>query len=153
MQEKGVVRHQTTAPPIVIRTTGLSDEAKEMLDAIARRAYEIFEAKGRARGHDLENWFEAESELFERTRVDVKETPEGLTVLADVRRFAPKELEVDLEPRRVTIIGKHQSQTERKTDKAICRKNTRLDCSTPCSSPSRLTRIVRARGLRREFSS
>jgi HSP20 family protein len=116
MQEKGVVRHQTTTPPIVIRTTGLSVEAKEMLDAIARRAYEIFEAKGRARGHDLENWFEAESELFERTRVDVKETHEGLTVLADVRRFAPKELEVDLEPRRVTIIGKHQSQAERKTD-------------------------------------
>ena len=116
MQEKGVVRHQTAEPPIVIRTTGLSVEAKEMLDAIARRAYEIFEAKGRARGHDLENWFEAESELFERTRVDVKETPEGLTVLADVRRFAPKELEVDLEPRRVTIIGKHQSQAERKTD-------------------------------------
>src|ERR1700752_4661570 len=131
MKEKGVVRHQTTTPPIVIRTTGLSVEAKEMLDAIARRAYEIFEAKGRARGHDLENWFEAESELFERTRVDVKESPEGVTVLADVRRFAPKELEVDLEPRRVTIIGKHQIQAERKTE--ISR-----------SSEKRTTRLLRS---------
>src|SRR6201987_2289905 len=116
MQDQDMVRQQVTEPPIVIKTTGLSVEAREMMDSIARRAYEIFESKGRARGHDLENWFEAESELFERTPVDVKETPEGLTVLADVRRFAPKELEVDLEPRRVTIIGKHQTQAERKTD-------------------------------------
>lgn len=116
MQEQNLIRHQTTEPPVVIKTTGLSVEAKEMLDAIARRAYEIFEAKGKARGHDLENWFEAESELFERTRVEVKESPGRLTVLADVRHFAPRELEVDLEPRRVTIIGKHQGQLERKTD-------------------------------------
>jgi hypothetical protein len=37
MQEQNLVRHQTTEPPIVIKTTGLSVEAKEMLDAIARR--------------------------------------------------------------------------------------------------------------------
>lgn len=126
MQGRKLVRHRTIEPPIVIRTTGLSVEAKEMLDAIARRAYELFEAKGRLIGHDLENWSEAESELFEPTRVDVKESPEGLTVLADVRRFAAKELEVDLEPRRVTIIGKHQSHAERKTDTSYSSEN----CST-----------------------
>ncbi len=128
MHERDVVRHQTTEPPIVIKTTGLSVEAKEMLDAIARRAYEIFESKGRVGGHDLENWFEAESELFERTPVDVKESPEGVTILADVRHFAPKELEVNLEPQRVTIIDKHQSQAERKTDTGFFseKRTTRL---------------------------
>jgi HSP20 family protein len=131
MQEQDMVRQQATEPPIVIKTSGLSVEAKEMMDSIARRAYEIFESKGRARGHDLENWFEAESELFERTPVDIKESPEGVTVLADVRRFAPRELEVDLEPRRVTIIGKHQAEAERKTD--ISR-----------SSEKRTTRLLRS---------
>src|ERR1700740_2607770 len=114
MQEQDMVRQQVMEPPIVIKTTGLSVEAKELMESIASSAYEIFESKGRARGHELENWFEAESELFERTPVDVKESPEGVTVLADVRRFAPKELEVDLEPRRGTIIGKHPIQDERK---------------------------------------
>ncbi len=112
MQEQDMIRQHAADQPVVIKTTGLSVEAKEMIDSIARRAYEIFESKGRARGHELENWFEAESELFERTPVDIKESPEGVTVLADVRRFAPKELEVDLEPRRVTIIGKHESQAD-----------------------------------------
>ena len=114
MQEQVVVRQGASDPPVVIKTTGLSVEAKEMLDAIARRAYEIFETKGRMRGHDLENWFEAESELFERAPVDVKESQDGLTLVADVHHFAPKEVEVDLEPRRVTIIGRHQTQAERK---------------------------------------
>jgi hypothetical protein len=50
MYEQNVVKHQTTEPPIVIRTTGLSVEAREMLDAISRRAYNIFEAKGRIKG-------------------------------------------------------------------------------------------------------
>ena len=121
MQEQDMVRQQVAEPPIVIKTTGLSVEAREMMNSIARRAYEIFESKGRARGHELENWFEAESELFERTPVDVKESLEGVTVLADVRRFAPKELEVDLEPRRVIIIGKHQERGRAQNrDKRFC---------------------------------
>jgi len=87
-----------------------------MFDLIARRAYEIFESNGRVRGRELEHWLQAESELFERTPIDVKESREGLTVLADVRGFAPKELEVDLEPKRVTIIGRHHSQSDQKTN-------------------------------------
>jgi HSP20 family molecular chaperone IbpA len=116
MQGQEMTRQSIVEPPIVIKTTGLSAEAKQMFDMIARRAYEIFEAKGKVKGRELENWLEAESELFERTPINVKESSEGVTVMADVRGFAPKELEVDLEPRRVTIIGSHQSQSERTTE-------------------------------------
>ena len=98
MYEQNVVRHQTTEPPIVIRTTGLSVEAREMLDAIARRAYNIFEAKGRIEGRDLDNWLQAEAELFERTPLNIGESQDGVTVLAEVRDFTPKDLEIDLEP-------------------------------------------------------
>jgi hypothetical protein len=30
---------------------------------VAKRAYELFEARGSAPGHDLENWLDAEREL------------------------------------------------------------------------------------------
>ncbi len=112
MHEQNVVRHQTTEPPIVIRTTGLSVEAREMLDAIARRAYNIFEAKGRIKGRDLDNWLQAESELFERTPLDIGESQDSVTVLAEVHDFTPKELEIDLEPKRVTIISRGRTQVE-----------------------------------------
>jgi Protein of unknown function (DUF2934) len=32
-------------------------------DDVARRAYELFQARGAEPGHDLENWLEAEREL------------------------------------------------------------------------------------------
>jgi len=115
MQQQELARQHVAEPPIAIKTTGLSVEAKQMFDLIARRAYEIFEARGRVTGRELDHWLQAESELFERTPIDIKESRDGVTVLADVRGFTPKELEVDLEPKRVTIIGRHQSQTDQKT--------------------------------------
>lgn len=115
MHNQNEVRHQTTEPLIVIKTTGLSVEAKEMLDAIARRAYHIFEAKGRIKGRDLANWLQAEAELFERTPLNIGESQDGVTVLAEVHDFTPKEFEIDLEPKRVTIIGRGRTQVEQKT--------------------------------------
>ncbi|MGB7281076.1 MAG: Hsp20 family protein [Candidatus Acidiferrum sp.] len=126
-----MARQQTMEPPIAIKTTGLSGEAKKMFDLIAKRAYEIFEANGRAKGRELENWLEAEAELFERTPINVKESGDELTVLADVRGFMPRELEVDLEPKRVTIIGKHENQADRTTGATI-------------SSETRATRLLRS---------
>jgi len=114
MHEQNVVRHQTTEPPIMIRTTGLSVEARDMLDAIARRAYDIFEAKGRIKGRDLDNWLQAEAELFERTPLNIGESQDSVTLLAEVHDFTPKELEIDLEPQRVTIIGKGCTRADQK---------------------------------------
>ena len=34
-------------------------------DAIARRAYELFEKRGHELGHDLDDWLHAEQELME----------------------------------------------------------------------------------------
>jgi HSP20 family molecular chaperone IbpA len=131
MREQDMDKQQTMEPPIAIKTTGLSAEAKQMFDLIAKRAYEIFEAKGRAKGRELENWLEAEGELFERTPINVKESGDELTVLADVRGFTPRELEVDLEPKRVTIIGKHDNQADRRTE-------------TNISPETRATRLLRS---------
>lgn len=115
MQQQEMAGQRKMAPPVAIKTMGLSREAKEMFGLIARRAYEIFEAQGKVKGHELDNWLQAESELFEPTPIDVKESPDGLKLFADVRGFAPKEIEVDLEPRRVTIIGKQQSGAQQQS--------------------------------------
>jgi len=104
MQGQNVVRQ--TKPPVLIKTTGLSDEAKRIFDSIARRAYELFESNGRAGGHDMDNWFRAEAEMFTPAPLTITESRDRVIVRADVRDFAPREVEIDLEPRRVTIIGK-----------------------------------------------
>jgi HSP20 family molecular chaperone IbpA len=140
MHEQNVVRHQTTEPPIVIRTTGLSVEARDMPDAIARRAYDIFEAKGRIKGRDLDNWLQAEAELFERTPLNIGESQDSVTVLAEVHDFTPKELEIDLEPKRVTIIGRGRTQVEQ-------------DAGTSARSQKRTVRLLRSVQLPVEIDS
>jgi hypothetical protein len=37
-------------------------------DMIRQRAYEIYEARGREEGHDLEHWVEAEAEFLEESK-------------------------------------------------------------------------------------
>ncbi|MEO7158397.1 MAG: DUF2934 domain-containing protein [Vicinamibacterales bacterium] len=52
---------RSTPPKEVVADTELS------YDPIARRAYELYEARGRADGHDLEDWLNAELELRRKT--------------------------------------------------------------------------------------
>ena len=109
--------------PIGVNTSGWSAEVQEMFDVIARRAYELFESGGCQHGHDLEHWLQAESELFERPALTMAESQNGVTVLADVSDFAPRELEVDLEPRRITIVGKRPHAQGKKAAESSSAQN------------------------------
>lgn len=119
MQEQDLMTQQPAELPIAIKSNGLSAEAKGMFDMIAKRAHEIFESKGGVNGRDLEHWLQAEAELFERTPINLKEPRDAVTVPADVRGFTPKELEVDLEPKRVTIIRKTNPKRRKNGWKAL----------------------------------
>lgn len=51
-------------------TSLLTNETGSMPDVqeqIRLRAYELFEQRGRAEGHDLEDWLQAEAEITQRT--------------------------------------------------------------------------------------
>jgi HSP20 family molecular chaperone IbpA len=74
--------------------------------AVAQRAHELFEARGRKHGHDLEDWLGAESELLFPVSIAMSESEDSITVRANVAGFDESELEVSLEPSRVTIFGK-----------------------------------------------
>jgi HSP20 family protein len=96
------------------------DRMREMQEAISRRAFDLFEKGGRIFGRDLENWFKAESELLHPVRVSIEETDEGLKVEAEVPGFKAEELEVSVEPHRLTIAGKREAEKEeRKKGKTV----------------------------------
>ncbi|MGA7770491.1 MAG: Hsp20 family protein [Candidatus Sulfotelmatobacter sp.] len=79
--------------------------------AIARRAFELFEKRGREHGHDWEDWFRAESEFLCPVSIATSESDERLSIRANVFGFAEKELQVSVEPRRVAILGKREATT------------------------------------------
>lgn len=87
----------------------LQQEVEELKRAIARRAYELFEARGRDHGHDLDDWFQAESELVSPVRFEISEKKDSLSVRANVSGFNEDDLKTSVEPRRLVIFGKKQA--------------------------------------------
>lgn len=49
------------------KTFGRAEIEDGVEEQIRTRAYELFEARGREEGHDLEDWLEAEAEITSTT--------------------------------------------------------------------------------------
>jgi HSP20 family molecular chaperone IbpA len=99
--------------------SNLLDRVQDTYNAIARRAFEVFERRGRADGHDLEDWLTAESELLHPLHVDIAEIDQSVMVRAEVPGFTAKDLEVSLEPHRLIIVGRRTSNDEYKTKEIL----------------------------------
>jgi len=57
----------TTTPQAVLTANDRAPDAPHRTiteDDIARRAFDLYLARGRADGHDVEDWLQAERELF-----------------------------------------------------------------------------------------
>ncbi len=112
-----LAKQPTTLMPLTFE--GMFDRMDAVFDTIARRAYDIFERNGRLLGRDWEDWFQAERELFHPVHVHVVEAGNSLEVKAEVPGFSEKELEVNVEPRRIVITGKRESAKEEKKGKTV----------------------------------
>jgi HSP20 family protein len=98
----------------LVSSDRILDRMKETIDAIGRRAFEIFEAHGRTFGRDLDDWLLAERELLHPLYLELSETEGALTVEVEVPGFTEKDIEVSLEPQRLTISGTRETTEERK---------------------------------------
>jgi HSP20 family protein len=106
-------------PLRLVNPADLFRQIEELYESIACRAFEIFENNGRIFGRDLENWFQAESELLHPVPVNIAETDKSFTVHAEVPGFKPGELELSIEGSRLSIAGRRETARERKHEKTI----------------------------------
>lgn len=104
-------RLQTGTPVKLVPTEVLLNGMQELHDAIARRAYELFEQRGCQHGRDQDDWLQAESELLWPCRHDLRESDEAIVLRAEVPgTFAPDQFQVSVEPRRL-IVGAEREVT------------------------------------------
>ena len=87
-----------------------SSQVSQINDAIARRAFELFESHGASPGHDVEDWLRAESELLHQVPVKVTESNGGYTVRAEVPGFTREDLEIRVAGRSLAISGKREAK-------------------------------------------
>jgi HSP20 family protein len=95
------------------------DEVNTIFDKIGKRAYELFEWRGRQDGHDLEDWLRAEQELLKPMPVEVSEKDNMIVVRAEVPGFKAEDLEVNMEPGFVVIKGRAEQETRKDVDKTF----------------------------------
>jgi HSP20 family protein len=117
-------RSQSSNQPAILKLMDgdpFFQRMREISDTIARRAYELFESRGCQDGHDLEDWFRAESELLNPMPAEISEADDQVVVRADVAAFKEKDIEVRVEPHCLIISGKRkQIHDQKKRRKILC---------------------------------
>jgi len=113
MAEKStaVQRAQSSGSLRVVEPQTLLDRMNRIHEEIARRAFDLFQQDGSS-GREMENWFTAEEELVHPVHVNISESDSALHVQAEVPGFEPKDIEISLEPTRLTISGKREAKQE-----------------------------------------
>ena len=96
----------------------LQSKVQKVQLAIARRAHELFEARGREHGRDLEDWLQAKSEVLCPVSIAMSESKDRVSARANVAGFDQSEIEVSVEPSRVMIFGK-KTQSKGTTEPGI----------------------------------
>ncbi len=62
----------------------------QLEEQISRRAYELYEARGREHGHDREDWLQAEAEILDRETAPIIEEPETDKATRQTESRAPQ---------------------------------------------------------------
>lgn len=96
----------------------LEDFAKNT-EAIAERAFELFQKRGYKFGHELEDWFKAERQLLKKVPIEIKDIDGNLNIRAEVPGFTAENLKVSIEPTRVTIKGETETKSEKKDENTL----------------------------------
>jgi HSP20 family molecular chaperone IbpA len=83
----------------------LGGEIEDLNDRITKRAYEIFERRGRILGFDLDDWLMAEKELVWKPSVELTEKGDELVVVAALSGVDPKHIQIEATPEDLIIKG------------------------------------------------
>ncbi|MGH9357577.1 MAG: DUF2934 domain-containing protein [Candidatus Acidiferrales bacterium] len=93
------------AKPRIVYGEQLGTLEEAIQKTIALRAYEMFEAKGRAHGHDMEDWFDAEQDLIRPMNIEITDAASQIAVRAEVPGFKAADIQIGVSPRKLIIWG------------------------------------------------
>jgi HSP20 family protein len=104
-----------TPTPFFVEADRLLGEFEQLHEAINRRAFDLFNERGKSLGHELDDWFAAEAEFLRPLPVEITETDTAYMVKAEVPGFTEKEVQISVEPHRLILRGRRQT-ADRKED-------------------------------------
>lgn len=97
----------------------LLDEMRRMLSDVERRAFDLFQRRGGALGHELDDWLQAERETLAAPPAELTETSDGFIVRMAIAGFSAKQVQVTATPQELVVKAEHPPQ-EASTDTRLC---------------------------------
>ena len=97
---------------VTVTRVSSAEQARRIDEAIAHRAYEIFERRGGLGWHELEDWRQAEAEIRSKLCIGVTSSDDALGVSCDIAGFEMGTVAIWAAPRQITISGKPISRWE-----------------------------------------
>jgi len=97
----------------------LFDEMRRMLSDVERKAFDLFQRRGEALGHELDDWLQAERETLAAPPAELIETPDSFALRMVVPGFSAKQVQVTAAPQELIVKAEHPSE-EATTDAQVC---------------------------------
>jgi len=100
--------HQQISDVGVIRIAQIPalEQTRRVEEAVARRAYEIFEQRGGVGRHELEDWRAAESDVRSNSCFGLTSSEDSLLIGSKIVGFEKDSVEIWVDSRQITICGK-----------------------------------------------
>lgn len=111
MTDKPLTAESSEAQATNVRIGNATECRKAISDAVAKRAYEIYERSGRQPGSDRKNWFLAESEIIKPLNCGLLKSKEGVTVSICRSSLSAKDIDVCAEPHRLIVMARNDSNS------------------------------------------
>jgi HSP20 family protein len=93
--------------------SSLQTEIEALFDKIREKAFEIFQRKGGADGHDIDDWLEAEREFLCCPASELVETEKQFEIRVAAPGFEPKDIEVTASPDAIIVRGQVRTRQEK----------------------------------------
>ncbi len=97
-------------------TPAIFDQSAKRFEEVERRAFDLFEKRGREFGHELEDWFNAEHEVLGWPAGELAEKDGAYEMRISLPGFEAKEVEVTATPNEIEVHA--ETKEEKREEKA-----------------------------------
>jgi HSP20 family protein len=97
----------------------IAGEIAKRFQDIERRAFELFERRGREHGHELEDWLKAEHELLGWPAAELSEKDGAYKMEIALPGFEAKEIEVTATPSEIVVHAATKEEKKSQKDNVL----------------------------------
>jgi HSP20 family protein len=94
----------------------ISQELSSIFDEIRNRAFDLFERRGSVPGQDLDDWIQAEKELFFVPQAEWSETDAEFKITVAVPGYEAANVHITAQPNEILLRGNAEKQFKKKDD-------------------------------------